>query len=278
LTARFFRVKFPIQKGGRRSLKLNPEEAGFPKPDPLRGTVQGKQERRKMKKVKREHVSSYSWVERLKLILVWSAISIAVVFIFWAVYYAIHRNFGPVKEVNITEWWVVALPFPIPGLILDLAAPIWPTIFVLVFTSPRVRTNVDWIASVLMTMVVGMCVGRYVGFSGPFVAGLIFGLISSVGGLVWQLGVAKALGLGLGAGIVTSLPFGVFVAAAVLPGLFIGYHSGRGFRWLVKNFLLWNLWKKINATKVWRVAAPWLIGRKIPSETPQPKKEAPLWF
>lgn len=231
-----------------------------------------------MKETKPDNTSSYSWGERLKLIIVWSAISIATVFIFWAVYYAIHRNFGPVKEVNITEWWVVPLPFPVPGLILDLAAPIWPTIFVLVFTSPRVKTNVDWIASVLMTMAVGMCIGRYIGFSGPFVAGLIFGLISSVGGMVWQLGVAKALGLGIGAGVVTSLPFGAFVAAAILPGLFIGYHLGRGFRWLVKMFLIWGIWKKINATKVWLVVGPYLIGRKKPNEASQPRKESPKWF
>jgi len=125
-----------------------------------------------------------NWERRKKLIIRWAIVTAGVTALFWFIWSrvaevpvttVIRLTKSQVLPISLSRWWDV------------LAAPIWSTVFILLFTSDLAKKIEK--ADVLFGLGFGL------------VPGLAFGLVFGLGpGLVFGL---AGLGLGLGFGLIS---------------------------------------------------------------------------
>jgi len=141
-----------------------------------------------------------NWERRKKLIIRWAIVTAGVTALFWFIWSrvaevpvttVIRLTKSQVLPINLSRWWDV------------LAAPIWSTIFILLFTSNLAKKIEK--ADVLFGLGFGLAPGLAFGLVFGLGPGLAIGLaIELVSGLVFGLaGLGLGLGFRLGFGLIS---------------------------------------------------------------------------
>jgi len=183
------------------------------------------------------------WKRRKKLMLRWSILTAVLIALFWTIYYLIAGSVPVITSIKMTPDSTLALPFAISRWWDILLGPIFSCIFVLLFTSRKIKGEM---------MVPGLIFGLVVGLICGLVGGLGGGLILSVGsglagGLILSVGMSNSPHIGLGVGLGLSLSISIFFSLGAGLGTGLGFFGLGTILFSGLNFICTKtFWKTVS--------------------------------
>ena len=157
-----------------------------------------------------------------KILIRWAIVSTGLVALFWIIWYLIVGSIPVTDVIKMPNNWMsdnsqIQLPFSVSRWWDIPFAPVWSSIFVLLFTNNKVMKNKDMMFNLITA--------------------LIAGLIIALGtGLTVTVSLAVALSAGLGAGLAVALGAGLGIGLTI--GLIVSLITG------IKRFFSSLIWKK----------------------------------